>query len=1460
MPQISKVRIVNFLYNDGKRFIADELFDLSSSDSGEALNSLLNLNNGGGKTVLVQLMLQPVHPTAKAGGRRIEDYFVRPGDHSYILLEWNLDGSTEKLLTGVAMATGLSNSGEENQRGRHVRYYTFKTTYEKYSPYGIAALELSKNENGRFVPESFEYVREKAKASKGVLTHYSSDETAEWAEMLSEEYGINRTEWETVLETLNEEEGGLNQYFDEAKTSDKLISKFFIPAIEQKLMSTASKGADSSLETMLINYAKKITEKEKVIRERDTNKSLLVELSGVNDLIGKLYVSRDKLEAGVAQAYGFQASLKGRCAALEVEINEAVRKIEEQKLQITHVEHEEKSKEYYDAQELYQRTKTALEEVGDRLEKCKTELCEKRHAEDVLACAKLYGKICDANARISELKKLIEDKENNSEDAERIASLKYSVMVKAGDREKVQAKKICELEERIGVVTEEFNENDRIREKAEKDLEKAEDEYRKADANLEAAKKNTDRRIESLQMELTRKLDGFYSEEEVDREKDKKRRDEKRLEEEAQGLEKRIGEMEDKREEIPKQEADLRIKEKETASSLQKAELEMESYDSLCAKLAIICDRYGLDHRMMFSEGLGKAIQEEMEHTQADLAAAKQERHLLEDKKKAAGEGYLHILPEIMRYVQSTGIPCRTGEEYVCGLMEDGKISCEKTDELFSKYPEFAYSLLFDTEKEKRKLLDAGNIDWLRACIPLFTMEQVEHAFDGKLESMTFLAACDKSFFADRRGYIDGIGERIVRLEDRLAYLEEHLKAGQEDLGITDEFRYAQDWRKQQEELIESFKREQKRIRSELEKLGKESQTLKEEIADCRKELSRVKNEMQELRSWMQSFAEFCLMLSEEIDDYNGMQKAYETKSKAERDYKKACEVFDHCEKELRELNQELGAWKEDLEKTRRILEEVNQAKESVLTEGDLETLYSQYNTLLKSMHDSMEGLKRQLKEAQDEKGKDETELSSYNCEETEYRTVIYSGESFLQSKKEREELEERKETIQTEYNQKNGEHKSAETGFQKARDSLADYGGTALPREAIGDSFRARIKSIGEEIKALGEKAKADEKEKSSLEKILERVDEMLYEYPPELSPVCISLWDMPADQFEELKKDLKNAKRIYEDQKGEVGEKLRKTIADFKDIALAEIVVKLDAVRMMMGDAGIKGDRLFTASESIDTMIASIEKINSKIETDLREIENDFQDIVNQCFVQGKKMYTDLRMIAGSSKAHIYDGKPQTQMVKMDLPEETEISEEASRASVKNEIEKGANELRELIKRGEDLKLLQKRAKVIIGSERLLHRYIRKDTISVKVFKIDYNSANSSYKKWEDTLTQSSGAEKFVAFFSVVLTLMNYTRSASGLISRNAKSVLILDNPFGSITSAHLLRPMFDIAKHFNVQLICLSDINKSEVINCFDCVIKLLIKPQTLSNFEIMTHEGNEKIEHGYYKIMNGQLSLF
>jgi hypothetical protein len=67
-----------------------------------------------------------------------------------------------------------------------------------------------------------------------------------------------------------------------------------------------------------------------------------------------------------------------------------------------------------------------------------------------------------------------------------------------------------------------------------------------------------------------------------------------------------------------------------------------------------------------------------------------------------------------------------------------------------------------------------------------------------------------------------------------------------------------------------------------------------------------------------------------------------------------------------------------------------------------------------------------------------------------------------------------------------------------------------------------------------------------------------------------------------------------------------------------------------------------------------------------------------------------------------------------------------------------------------------------------------------------------------------------------------------------------------------------MFAIAQHFRVQLVCLSDINKSDVVNCFDIVIKAIVKKQLMSNNELLTHEGNEVIEHGYYR--SEQISLF
>ena len=87
---------------------------------------------------------------------------------------------------------------------------------------------------------------------------------------------------------------------------------------------------------------------------------------------------------------------------------------------------------------------------------------------------------------------------------------------------------------------------------------------------------------------------------------------------------------------------------------------------------------------------------------------------------------------------------------------------------------------------------------------------------------------------------------------------------------------------------------------------------------------------------------------------------------------------------------------------------------------------------------------------------------------------------------------------------------------------------------------------------------------------------------------------------------------------------------------------------------------------------------------------------------------------------------------------------------------------------------------------------------------------------------------------------------------------SVLVLDNPFGPISSKHMLEPMFAISRNYRVQMICLSDLSKSDIVSCFDLVIRAVVRKMSLSTREQLTHEGDEAIEHGFYR--SEQMNLF
>ena len=115
MSKINTLRIVNLNYNNNSIKISDEAFQFNGE------STLMSLRNGGGKTVLVQMMTAPfVHKRYRdTKDRKFESYFTtnRP---TFIMVEWVLDGEAGYVLTGMMVRKNqeVSDGALMNKSGR----------------------------------------------------------------------------------------------------------------------------------------------------------------------------------------------------------------------------------------------------------------------------------------------------------------------------------------------------------------------------------------------------------------------------------------------------------------------------------------------------------------------------------------------------------------------------------------------------------------------------------------------------------------------------------------------------------------------------------------------------------------------------------------------------------------------------------------------------------------------------------------------------------------------------------------------------------------------------------------------------------------------------------------------------------------------------------------------------------------------------------------------------------------------------------------------------------------------------------------------------------------------------------------------------------------------------------------------------------------------------------------------
>lgn len=120
----------------------------------------------------------------------------------------------------------------------------------------------------------------------------------------------------------------------------------------------------------------------------------------------------------------------------------------------------------------------------------------------------------------------------------------------------------------------------------------------------------------------------------------------------------------------------------------------------------------------------------------------------------------------------------------------------------------------------------------------------------------------------------------------------------------------------------------------------------------------------------------------------------------------------------------------------------------------------------------------------------------------------------------------------------------------------------------------------------------------------------------------------------------------------------------------------------------------------------------------------------------------------------------------------------------------------------------------------------------IQIRLYKIE---EQREYPITWAEVAKNSGGEGFLSAFVVLASLLHYMRRDTTDIfaDKNEGKVLVMDNPFAQTNAAHLLKPLMEMAKKMNTQLICLSGLGGDSIYGRFDNIYVLNLVSASLRN---------------------------
>ena len=1457
MSKINAVRFINLNYNNNAMKINDECMQFSGK------STLLSLRNGGGKTVLVQMMTAPfVHRgKQKTKDRPFESYFTT-AKPSFILVEWLLDAGAGYVLTGLMVRKNQEISEEKTDA---LEMMAIISEYKEPCMQDIHHLPVVEQNEKTMKLKSYNSCRklfeDYKKDKKLSFFCYDMSSPAQSRQYFYKlmEYQINYKEWETIIRKVNVKESGLSELFSDCRTEKELVEKWFLEAVESKLNKEENKV--KNFQEILEKYAGKYKNIKEQLKRRDAIQKFKEAAEEIQINAEDFLVKEgEKAEQEkVIAAFIARLNVLYEEAEIERERQEEGRKKLQEELEF--LKYEQLSCEFHEKnrekrnhasnREMIDLEKESLLRKQEKIQKkVHVFLCAKQ--QEMVNEDKQEWEIRKEKAAISRTKEENLEPERNRIGGQLSGYYEYRL---SDNKEKQEAIKKQKLQIRKDISQQKDILNE-YREKTKK-ITESKGSFR----SLVRGYDNIEIKYNSNYREnLSRNILGVYEAGMLDIKQEMYDKEQKKsIQENKEQKEK----FENTTEEIHRTERAIEEKREkyfQKDSDIKQAEKEKKGYEQELEERKDILKYLELPEEKLFAreEILHKAKIKMQELSSRRRTLEKKEDALQKEYKLLVSGRVMELPDNLKEEFEKLDVPVVYGMEW---LKKNG-FTEKKNKEIVSQNPFLPYALIL-TRQELKKLAERNGETYTSFPVPIIERENLEsikldrtqsfvkmqdiHFYilfnenlldEEKMEIMIEQKQKDiadiretmqicKNEYEDYFHRFDVIKRQAVTKEnwDKIQKKLQKLEKEKEDI-----FQNIQQARDTKQSLKKNFEILQKTLR-ELEKkiesqaarqrAFKELRTAYAEYEENNKKLQEYEREEERLENRQHLTEEKISQLEENYRELSGQENSL---FREEESIQNSCQKF----AAYKEINRNVKAGKLlGVDSTLRT--DNNSGVKIIPSEAEVLKLEARYEAVTADISQELKELELEEEKALTRYHKSFGELrelcQKYNLKNSEWQNIIYDKREQLYQEAELEDYDkkiERKANLLNEEDKKIGILNSQLEGILKQ--IVSECGkGDPLEEEKISQ-------------KDLESAKNQTKYQLSELERKIAFSEKAIQKYRENLTALS-EYNNFSADEEIHFEQDFKKmSEKELRDFKGML-------IRDYNDIircvqkcreTLAQTLNKI-ARQEAFQDASYKTplenmlkvcDNAAKVLRQLNITLESYDSLMKQLEVDISLVETEKKNVTELLEDYVQNIHKNLEKIGRNSTIKIREKS--IKMLKVILPV-WEDNEKLYSLRLSDLVDEITEEGIRLFENNENAQEYIGRK---VTSKNLYDTVVGTGNVQIQLYKIE--EQREQQISWNQ-VAKNSGGEGFLSAFVILSSLLDYMRKDDSdiFMDKNEGKVLLMDNPFAQTNAEHLLKPLMNLADKTNTQLICLTGLGGESIYNRFDNIYVLNLIEAHLRN---------------------------